>query len=973
MKIFPTLVSIILITANLHGQQGAESELIFPLQEKHVHSSSIVELPNGDLLTCWFKGSGERTANDVVIQGARLKKGDAKWSKPFIMADTPGEPDCNPILFLNSSNKLFLVWIAVRANRWETSLLKVKTTTDYKDDDAPNWEWKDVILLKPGVEFEERVRDQFDKYGREDLAWAEYALPYEEMLVEAAKDPKKRETGWMPRTHPTILENGKILLPLYSDGFNFGLIAISEDDGLTWECSLPIVGRGLNQPSLVVREDGSIDAYMRDDGDEPGRILISHSDDEAYSWSYAQKSDIPNPGASVEVLKLKSGNWVLVYNDEEDGRYSLAAALSDDQGRSWKWKRKLENLKGGSFSYPSVIQAKDGRIHITYSYHLRDDKKSILHISIDEAWIKENSNNETGKEITLKLEPQEGNPRNSEGDFIQLKDGRILFIYTHFTGGTGDHAGAYLAGRYSKDGGKTWSREDELILPNEGGMNVMSVSLLRLNGGEVALFYLRKNSESDCIPFMRISSDEASTWSEPIRCMDAEGYHVVNNDRFVQLQDGRIIYPTSLHKRVNSKLEAAGQIMCYYSDDNGQTWISSQQIANPENIVLQEPGIIELKNDRLMLYCRTDAGLQYFSFSEDQGLTWSAVEPGNIKSPLSPASIERIPSTGDLLLVWNNNYESGRDGGKRTPFNLAISKDEGASWQLIKTIESDPAGWYCYTAIEFVDKYVLLGHCAGDTRTNNGLSTTQITRLSLDWIYQEATSDPIVASDHNGRVELSCMDRNAQIHYTLDGSLPTQSTGLLYQKPFSVDRTMPMLMQASKTGHPASQIVSAHIGSDIFQRALHLPFDPAPGLIYHYYKGAFNGSAEILESPRIQSGLTPQFSTNESHRNDNFALIFEGYIKIPEDGLYTFYLESNDGSVIYLDDHLLIDNDGPHGAYELSASTSLKAGLHKIAVRYFQLGGGSLLNVFWEGPDLPKQAIGAGFLFHETDKSTSKK
>jgi len=396
MKIFPTLISIILITANLHGQQGVEGELIFPLQEKHVHSSSIVELPNGDLLTCWFEGSGERTANDVVINGSRLKKGDTKWSESFVMADTPGQPDCNPILFLNNSDKLFLVWIAVQANRWETSLLKVKTTTDYEDDGAPNWEWQDVILMKPGVEFEERVKEQFEKYGREDLAWAEYALPYEEMLVEAAKDPKKRETGWMTRTHPTILKNGKILLPLYSDGFNFGLIAISEDDGETWKSSLPIVGRGLNQPSLVVRNDGSIDAYMRDDGDEPGRILISHSDDEAYSWSYAQKSNIPNPGASVEVLKLESGNWLLVYNDVEDGRYSMAAALSDDQGKSWKWKRKLENLKGGSFSYPSVIQAKDGKIHITYSYHLSDDKKSILHIAIDEAWITENSNKETG-------------------------------------------------------------------------------------------------------------------------------------------------------------------------------------------------------------------------------------------------------------------------------------------------------------------------------------------------------------------------------------------------------------------------------------------------------------------------------------------------------------------------------------------------------------------------------------------------
>jgi sialidase-1 len=732
-----SLVYFIFLFAHLCGQQGPESKLIFPLQEKHVHSSSIVELPNGDLLTCWFEGSGERTANDVVIKGSRLNLGESLWSEPFLMADTPGQPDCNPILFLNNNNKLFLVWIAVQANRWERSHLVVKTSSNYTDEGAPVWEWKDLILMKPGEEFAERAREQFEAYGRKDLAWAEYALPYEEMLVEAAKDPKKRETGWMPRTHPTILENGKILLPLYSDGFNFGLIAISEDDGETWKCSLPIVGRGLNQPSLVVRKDGSIDAYMRDDGDEPGRILISHSEDEGYSWTYAQKSDLPNPGASVELIKLISGNWLLVYNDVDDGRYSLTAAISDDQGKSWKWQKNLEYLKNGSFSYPSVIQAKDGRIHITYSYHLPGRKRSINHVTLEEAWIMDDSSIKPGKEISLQLLPQQGNPRNSEGDFIQLKDGRLLFIYTHFTGGPGDHASAYLAGRFSKDGGETWTEEDTIILPNEGSMNIMSVSLLRLASGEVALLYLRKNSESDCIPFMRISTDEAATWSEAIRCMDADGYHVVNNDRLVQLDNGRIIYPTALHLRVESKMEAKGQIMCYYSDDSGRTWIKSQQIANPKNIVLQEPGIIALKNGSIMLFCRTDAGVQYFSFSDDQGETWSPIEEGNIKSPLSPASIERIPSTGDLLLVWNNNYKPERNGGKRTPYNLAISSDEGKTWQKIKTIESNPAGWYCYTAIEFTDKHVLLGHCAGDRRTNHGLATTHITRLSLDWIYNE--------------------------------------------------------------------------------------------------------------------------------------------------------------------------------------------------------------------------------------------
>ena len=388
MKKLITIVILILATS-LFGQGKIDSTLIFPLQGQHVHSSSIVELPNGDFLVCWFQGSGERKANDVVVNGARLKKGETEWSEPFLMADSPGQPDCNPMLFLNNSGKLFLVWIVVRANRWEASILKVRTTTDYNNEGAPKWQWQDVILMKPGEEFAKRVAEQFKKYGRDDLAWAEYALPYEEMLIEAAKDPKKRETGWMTRTHPTILENGKILLPLYSDGFNFGLIAISEDDGKTWKSSLPIVGRGLNQPSLIVRNDGSIDAYMRDDGDEPGRIMLSHSDDEGYSWTYAVKSDIPNPGASIEILKLKSGNWLLAYNDVDDGRYSIAVAISDDEGKTWKWKKKLENKKGGSFSYPSVIQASDGKIHLTYSYFYTGDRKSIKHVVFGEEWIKQ--------------------------------------------------------------------------------------------------------------------------------------------------------------------------------------------------------------------------------------------------------------------------------------------------------------------------------------------------------------------------------------------------------------------------------------------------------------------------------------------------------------------------------------------------------------------------------------------------------
>src|SRR5690242_16733442 len=124
-----------------------------------------------------------------------------------------------------------------------------------------------------------------------------------------------------------------------------------------------------------------------------------------------------------------------------------------------------------------------------------------------------------GKEVVLSLEPSANNPRNSEGDFIKLKNGRILFIYSHFTGSSGSDFGhAVLMSRYSKNNGKTWSKKDRLVVRQEGAMNVMSVSLLRLQNGNIALFYAEKNSNEDCIPVMRISKDEAKTWSDPRPC-----------------------------------------------------------------------------------------------------------------------------------------------------------------------------------------------------------------------------------------------------------------------------------------------------------------------------------------------------------------------------------------------------------------------------------------------------------------------
>jgi len=351
-----------------------------------------------------------------------------------------------------------------------------------------------------------------------------------------------------------------------------------------------------------------------------------------------------------------------------------------------------------------------------------------------------------GEEVrtVLLLSPTKLNPRNSEGDFLQLRDGKVLFVYTHFTGGAGDHARACLAQRESEDGGHTWSGEDAVLVEGEGAMNVMSVSLLRLDEERIGLFYLRKNSLSDCRPAARISSDEGATWGPPADLVPESqiGYYVMNNDRVVRLKNGRLVAPVAQHHGEDWKeWTPYGRIMCYLSDDSGGIWRRSSEAPEPEEaggkrVMLQEPGVVELRDGRLLMFCRTDAGCQYVSYSEDGGETWSRPRPSSIVSPRSPASIERIPATGDLLLVWNNH--EGIDAalaGKRTPLNTAISRDEGETWEHKRTLESDPDGWYCYTAVEFVVDHVLLAYCAGNQREKSGLNTTRVTRLPVEWLW----------------------------------------------------------------------------------------------------------------------------------------------------------------------------------------------------------------------------------------------
>jgi len=387
MRYFGIAATGLLAAAAVAAQPLYKSELIFPPEKIHNHSSSVVELPNGNLLAVWYHGSGEREADDVVIDAARYNRKTGKWTAPFIIADTPGFPDSNPVVFIDSKQRLFLMWPTIIAHQWETALMKYRISTDYQQEQGPpKWEFQDNIIIIP-KNIGEKTREVFGKLAAGAGPTADRA----KKEIEHADDMYFSRMGWFTRTHPLELPSGRILVPLYSDGYSYGIMAISDDHGYTWTGSEPIAGFGGVQPSVVRKKDGTLVAYLRDNGPAPKRAQFSHSEDNGVSWAPATDTDILNPGTSLEVIALRNGDWIMVYNDLESKRYSLVAAISDDEGKTWKWRRHLDGdpskVSTDEYHYPSVIQAKDGTIQMTYSYYTKAGQ-TIKHVQLSEDWVK---------------------------------------------------------------------------------------------------------------------------------------------------------------------------------------------------------------------------------------------------------------------------------------------------------------------------------------------------------------------------------------------------------------------------------------------------------------------------------------------------------------------------------------------------------------------------------------------------------
>ena len=367
-----------------------------------------------------------------------------------------------------------------------------------------------------------------------------------------------------------------------------------------------------------------------------------------------------------------------------------------------------------------------------------------------------------GKEVCF-LRTCEGNLRNGESSFLRLRDGRIMCVYTKYYGNDwSDHSIARLEAIYSHDEGETWSESHILIEKDEEALNFMSASLIRLGNGDLGVLYLRKSMKDDkllCMPYFVRSSDEGKTFSAPILCVNKDGYYCVNNDRLIRLKNGRILFPAAYHGESGSYL-AAGMLTVCYSDDDGRTFQQMDGfVRSPYNdkIQLQEPGLYELPDGRIWMFCRTGYGHQYQCFSDDGGISFGQVTPAlRFTSPDSPMQVSSVH--GKTVAIFNpigynclsEDWEAWKCP-KRTPFVLAVSDDGGLSFantdspfrnhdpypfsEKCRLLESDMKNSYCYPAvIETKDGFLVAYYHSDNTPIClNGTKITKVYIHELDF------------------------------------------------------------------------------------------------------------------------------------------------------------------------------------------------------------------------------------------------
>lgn len=463
------------------------------------------------------------------------------------------------------------------------------------------------------------------------------------------------------------------------------------------------------------------------------RSTLQHEDPEILriaAWILGRigdRSDIARlkkqlPRCEEELLRAYLNHSLAVLGDR-DGRLALAVNLTNQDGAV----RTYAATFAGDSRDISVADTLTRMLDDPHPDAAIRAAQTLLFLSRPAA-------PDADEDVSIVVYPStKRNPRYTEGSVLPLQDGSLLFAATEFQGNGSDFAKAQIVGRRSVDGGRSWG-ESRVLQKNTGGMNVMSVTLRRLSSGQIAMFYLQKNSPEDLDLFVRTSTDETTSFGESVLVTADEGYHVVNNDRIIRLSTGRLLAPAASTPDVHKVNHFVSH--CYLSDDGGKTWRGSQGHVDAPKRGAMEPEVIELSDGRVMMIVRTQLGYIGRSYSDDGGDTWTDMQSLGVKAPEAPATLRRIPATGDLLLVWNNTFTAGAGhGGKRTPLTAAISNDEGHSWRNVRKLESDPDRTYSYTSLAFDHDRAVMSYW--DSGAGDGILSCRFRSLPVSWFYAQ--------------------------------------------------------------------------------------------------------------------------------------------------------------------------------------------------------------------------------------------
>lgn len=313
------------------------------------HASTIVELRNGDLMSAWFGGTGEGHP-DVAIWGSRRSAG--KWSAPMELAREPDIAAYNPVLFYTKDGRLWLYYkYGPHPDDWTAA-------RKWSNDDGVTW--SPVEHLPAGL------------YG--PIRAKPLVLLDGTVVSGTSVESYRSWACWIERS----TDNGKSwrrLGPITVRPSEAGPAARGDVPAAVPGASEWSRTEGIIQPSVVSLGGSHLRLYARSTA-RTGKICIADSLDRGLTWTQARPIDLPNPNSGIDAVALKDGRVVVIYNNSDRHRTPLNLAVSRD-GEHFQMFQTLED-QPGEYSYPAIIQGRNGDLHITYTWQ----RKRIRYVRV---------------------------------------------------------------------------------------------------------------------------------------------------------------------------------------------------------------------------------------------------------------------------------------------------------------------------------------------------------------------------------------------------------------------------------------------------------------------------------------------------------------------------------------------------------------------------------------------------------------